>query len=354
MRFIIGTAAAIATLACVTHAGAQPAHVKTVANWLKTPSEEDLRGMWPAEAWKLQLGGKVRLDCEVDLQGLAQDCRVASEDPPGMGFGNAALSLTPKFLFHPATEDGVPVTSRTTFSIKFEGPSGRTSLGSRIPNSAVYGPQIGPTYFLIAHVPWAKAPSDKDVSAAYPKRANPDTPFGHVVLACQFDKTGDLTGCLTDAEEPTGQGFADAARSLTPLFHLDPADAGDLDLKRVKVNLAVHFIAPSHRQERRLIDHPDWLSAGSPGADLFPEKALRAGLITGRAELDCVANVAGRLTSCQVVSEDPGDMGFGAAALKTADAMAVNPWMTDGEPADGAHVVFAVRVNKDTPETAQK
>ncbi len=118
--------------------------------------------------------------------------------------------------------------------------------------------------------------------------------------------------------------------------------------------MAIHFTAPGHRADRRLIDHPDWLTTVSPGAEVFPAEAAKAGLATGRAVLDCLGDPAGKLTGCQVVSEEPSGMGFGAAALTTAAAVSINPWTTTGEPADGAHVVFAIRINKDEPEEAAK
>ncbi len=349
---ILGFAAAAALLGAA-QAHAAPAQGHTNPDWLKAPTEQDLRGLWPVEAWKQQLSGRVRLECEVDLQGLVQDCSVKTETPPGMGFGIAALALTPKFLFRPATDDGHPVISRVTIPVNFEMQGGRRSTqepmtsptGSHIPNSAVYSAPPGPTYALTADVPWTRAPTEGQLEAAYPKGAKPETAFGHVALACSFTKAGDLTDCLTDAEEPKGQGFAAAARSLEPLFHVAPEDG--VDLRRVKVNIAVHFTAPSHRADKRVIDHPDWVSAASAGGDLFPPQAAKAGLNTGRAVLDCVADETGKLGGCQVTSEDPAGMGFGAAALKTAGAVAINRWTSNGEPAEGAHVIFAVRVNKD-------
>ena len=362
MRIILGLAAT-GVFFCAVPANAASAPGHTDPGWLKSPTPEDLRGLWPAEAWKQQLGGRVVLECEVDLQGLVQDCSVKSEDPPGMGFGNAALSLAPKFLFRPATESGRPVTSRVNIPVGFTMEGGRSSarepqrppIGSHIPHSAIYDESIGPSYFLTAHVPWAKAPSEAQLAAAWPVQAKPDTAFGHVVLACQFNKSGDLSGCLSDAETPKGQGFGQAARSLAPLFHMDPAVVSGGDLRRLKVNVAIHFTAPNHREDRRLIDHPDWLTTVSPGAEVFPAEAAKAGLTTGRAVLDCLGDSAGELTACQVVSEEPAGMGFGASALKTATAVSINPWTTTGEPADGAHVVFAIRINnKEEPEDAAK
>jgi hypothetical protein len=192
------------------------------------------------------------------------------------------------------------------------------------------------------------------LAAAYPKRAKPGTPFGHVVLDCHFTSAGDLTGCSTDTEEPRGQGFADAARSLAPDFHMDPAAATGVDLKRIHIKLAIHFAAPDRREDRRVIDQPDWISADPPAEDVFPQKAAHAGVTTGRAVLDCKATGGGKMSSCLVVSEDPAGMDFGVAAIKTAEAMTINPWTTSGEPAEGAHVVFAVRVNRNEPEQASR
>ncbi len=101
-------------------------------------------------------------------------------------------------------------------------------------------------------------------------------------------------------------------------------------------------------QAGRVIDHPDWVEGGDPAKlrELFPAKASAAGLATGRAVLDCIARQDGRMTSCQVTSEDPPSMGFSDAALKLAAMMALAPKGQDGKSVEGAHVRFAVRINK--------
>lgn len=98
----------------------------------------------------------------------------------------------------------------------------------------------------------------------------------------------------------------------------------------------------------RVIVAPDWVEAGDPGkfGDLFPAKASAAGLSTGRVTLDCVADQGGRMTDCHVTSETPGALGFGEAALKLATTMAIAPRGSDDQPVEGAHVRFAVRINK--------
>ena len=124
-------------------------------------------------------------------------------------------------------------------------------------------------------------------------------------------------------------------------------------MSKLRINLAIHFTPPGPA-ERRVIDQPEWISSGESNGDLFPNKAARAGLATGRAVLDCIADTAGRMTGCQVTLEDPAGMDFGAAAVKTTAAVRINRWQANGEPADGAHVVFAVRLNKDEPDAAAK
>ena len=301
----------------------------------------------------------MKLNCEVDRSGLLQDCELTSEDPPGMGFGPAAIALTPKFLFRPATLDGRPITSRVVIPIGF-GMDGNASykaesspaVGSRIRGREADRP-LGEEFYMVATVPWDRAPMSAQVAGAWPRQAKAEAGPGHVVLFCGFSKSGDLKDCKTDVERPEWQGFGDAAKSLTHLFHLDPATATDVDPSKIRINLAVHFTPPG-AGARRLIDHPEWISTGEAKGDLFPEKAARAGLKTGRAVLDCVADPEGRMTACQVVSEDPVGMDFGGAAVKTTASVRINRWGSNGEPADGAHVVFAVRVNQDEPEQAAK
>lgn len=279
-----------------------------------------------------------------------------SEDPAGFGFGTAALALTPKFLFHPSTVDGHPRLAWVTIPINFDLGGGAMGpkrppppTGSRVNDRS----DIGPVFTLVSSAPWTRTPSSADVQAAYPTHAKPATAFGHVVLVCDFTKEGDLRNCVTNIETPGGQGFGQAAKSLLRLFHLDPATAPGTDLSKVRINLAIHFSRPD-AQTRRVIDHPDWISAGDSGGDLFPDAARKAGLATGRAVLDCIADPAGKMSGCQVVSEDPAGLGFGAEALRTAEAMAVNRWTSGGQPVDGAHLIFAVRINKDDGKSTQK
>jgi TonB family protein len=95
------------------------------------------------------------------------------------------------------------------------------------------------------------------------------------------------------------------------------------------------------------ITKPDW--AAKPTADdmarFYPAAAAAANL-GGRAIINCRVLTTGRLTTCKVVSESPGDQGFGAAALQVAEIFQMRPKTLDGKPVAGGEVtiplVFAV------------
>jgi len=53
--------------------------------------------------------GRVVLVCKVTRAGATEACRVESEDPPGRGFGEAALSMSDEFKLRPRTHNGQSV-----------------------------------------------------------------------------------------------------------------------------------------------------------------------------------------------------------------------------------------------------
>ena len=67
-----------------------------------------MAGYYPALAQKLNISGRVSIQCIVDAVGTLNTCTVVSEDPPGYGFGEATLKLTRLFRVRPMTIDGIP------------------------------------------------------------------------------------------------------------------------------------------------------------------------------------------------------------------------------------------------------
>ena len=66
---------------------------------------------YPGRAQRMEIGGKAVMNCEVDMEGRFQDCRLVSETPEGYGFGEATLLVAPYFKIKPtlnAAGDPVP------------------------------------------------------------------------------------------------------------------------------------------------------------------------------------------------------------------------------------------------------
>jgi protein TonB len=85
-----------------------------------------------------------------------------------------------------------------------------------------------------------------------------------------------------------------------------------------------------------------WAAAptGEDYIETYPERAWRRHM-SGRVMLSCMIDNAGRFSRCQVVSETPEDLGFGAAALRLAPKFRLAPARSDQSIA-GRHFQFAI------------
>ena len=60
----------------------------------------------------------VRVECTLELGGGLSDCRILSETPPGMGFGEAALAAAGRSRV-PAHTDGARQGAKVQWNIRF-------------------------------------------------------------------------------------------------------------------------------------------------------------------------------------------------------------------------------------------
>jgi TonB family protein len=89
------------------------AGVVTNPDWERKPSGEDLARYYPFIGQYLNLEGRAVISCTVTSTGDLSNCSTASETPPGLGFGDAALKMSGLFKMKPQTVDGVPVGGAT-------------------------------------------------------------------------------------------------------------------------------------------------------------------------------------------------------------------------------------------------
>jgi TonB family protein len=83
---------------------------------VSSPSNDDLKKWYPAEAKTRGIDGLVQITVTLDEAGRATDTLVISESPLGLGFGAAASELAHVFKY--ANKTGHPAS--VTYRIKFE------------------------------------------------------------------------------------------------------------------------------------------------------------------------------------------------------------------------------------------
>ena len=324
--------------ACVAGSAAQAG--ETAAEWRKKPTAEQLFAVWPTEALKKGIDGKAEIRCLISVHGALYDCRVESEQPEGMGFGAAAIALTPQFLMKPATRDGKPVVSGVQIPISFSGPSQKVT-GSHMPGGGM--PLM--TRRVVSNLVWDQAPNYVDVAAAYPAKARTAGAAGRVTLRCTLKEDGRLTSCSTLTEEPPRMGFGAAAKALLPKFKGPTQLSDGKSIAGTLTQVPFVFAPDMLDPDKRVVGKASWavLPSGDAMSAGYPRKALDAGVEQARVTMSCVTGAGGDLEGCAVTKEDPAGLGFAEAALALSESFRIRPWTDDGLPTIGGTIVVPIR-----------
>jgi hypothetical protein len=319
-------------------------------DWVRRPSALQMLEVLPRGLARAHSGGKATIECEVTVQGALRGCRVAAEDPPGKGFGDAALLLAPYFQLRPAMKGGKPVEGKVRLPMRWQGdfvgvaPSGDAPIGSLIPPKPNSNRVVG-------RLKWREAPSVADIAAAYPAKAKAANAGGRAVLDCVIDRDGGLGACRTEAETPINYGFAAAARALAGKFVAPTESSTGESLVGAHTQVMFTFDPATLSEANPVIGKPDWaaLPSGADFAQAFPPKAKQEGVLQARVMLVCTVAAGGELSDCTAESEDPPGYGFGEATVRLAEKFRVNVWTAEGLPTIGGALRIPLRYDLRAP-----
>ncbi len=88
---------------------APAATIISAPRWHRWPNADDVARVYPHTARDHGVSGSASVTCVVTATGAMRQCVINEEYPTGMGFGDAALRLAPRFTMNPKTSDGHPV-----------------------------------------------------------------------------------------------------------------------------------------------------------------------------------------------------------------------------------------------------
>jgi len=177
-----------------------------------------------------------------------------------------------------------------------------------------------------------------------------------VVLSCTHNEHLAVRGCVLVSEAPAGQGFGAAALAMAAKSADNPQlnypDEPAKPAKQVELHFTLHppQVAPDITRMAHVIGKAAIVSSPS-GAQIqaaYPERAL-SNQVEGVGQIDCIVLINGKLSRCQIASENPTGFGFGQAALDLAGDFVMKPRAFDGEAVDGAEVRVGVTFSTSDP-----
>ncbi len=179
-------------------------------DWSRKPTNEEMLAYLPATA--RGRAGLAVTQCTVTVSGALDHCIVRSEDPPGLGFGAAALAMSSTFLMRPMTKDGTPVGGGTvTIPIHFGAGGTANDSGFRLR--------------VLRAATWLATPTAEELRAAFPRKAAGKVALGRTTLRCEIANGGRLGNLPADSGGSAKLRFREGGRvSHQGLSHPDRSE----------------------------------------------------------------------------------------------------------------------------------
>jgi len=335
-------------------------------DWAQKPDAADVARVYPTKADQDQVGGMVVLDCRFRTDGRLTACKVASEVPPGDGFGAAALKLAEVFQARPLSRDGVAVAGQAVrIPIRFMDRTARN-----LPPG--FANLIGPKATITRPI-WIKKPTADDIARLYPADAAKRGLSGQAVLNCLVRDDGRLFACGLARVDVSGDrnidpadtpDFGGATLKLAALFQMAPTTEDGMPVSGGHISIPVRWTPPTGLAPGPAaaplaelpppLARPVWMKKPDIAdiARLYPADALKQGL-SAMVVVTCQVGGDGRMAQCGVGPSDikvaggPSsrdiEMDFGSATLQAAKIFQMEPVSADGRKTAGQTVRIPVR-----------
>lgn len=193
-------------------------------------------------------------------------------------------------------------------------------------------------------------PTSAEGDTFFPERASREFRGGSGEIQCHVSADNRLENCVVTAESPAGYGFGAAVVKLAALYRVKPPTRDGKYNENNTFRLTIQFHPPPMPDVVTLRPPGSPVAAPASGgyrgidvagvatppslarlARLQPKAAARDG-VSGFGMLDCIVEVAGNLTDCRLIAEQPENYGFGQAALKASRYFVMHPAKVDGVP----------------------
>lgn len=381
MRWAILGAVAAFGAAVGAQALAAPARPSAVTqpDWVAKPNADDLGAHFPKAAVELGIPGRATVDCEVDAFGALRACQVASESPAQLGFGPAAVAMTPLFRMRPMTRDGHPVAgARVRIPVNFALPPDPPApkMGPTDPQTLALArrfvvqllPQAGIVDAIKAKADEIEfiaddgTPQDTRSAAAKALRTAAEADAPRFI----DDNAAAVAAILTAPELQEIVGFAEspAGRTMRPdpdvhavlemlqrdFVRRSQAAAGAAFCQTHACAVQPVLTAPANAT----IVAPTWVRAPDDDQIDAARPAILGALgLGGAARLVCKIDVLATPVDCSVAAEAPAGLGVGSAAISLAGGLRLSPLLMS-QGAQSETVAFNVIFAAPDPEDAFK